>query len=416
MIAFTNALIFDGESDRLIRGRTVVVNGGRIEAVTDAPPGPGTEVVDCGGRTLMPGLIDAHIHAYANDVNFGVVTSSPPTLYAHHAAFMLGRMLERGFTSVRDTGGADYGLYLAIDKGYFAAPRLFYCYKAISMTGGHGDFRHPHHYHPMDDCLSCGCGSVSHLCAVVDGVPSVLQAVRENLRRGSTFIKFMGSGGVSSTGDRLTGIQFSDEEVRAIVQEVERHEVFCTAHIHPDRGLKRAIQLGVHCIEHGTLVEADTARMAAEAGTYVVPTMSIIASLADRGAAMGYPKESLAKLAMVKDEAIGRMQHFKDAGVKVGFGTDLLGRLEEDQCTEFTLRANIFSAVEILRQVTSMNAEIIGMKGQLGVVKPGALADLLLVDGDPLADIGVLAADGRNVAAIMKDGRFHRPLAKVTAH
>ena len=408
MIAFQNIRIFDGESNRLAEGKTVVVEGGRISAVSDAPAPHGAEVLDCGGRVLMPGLIDAHVHAYANDVNVGVISSTPPTLYAHHAAFMLGNMLNRGFTSVRDTGGADYGLALAISKGYFPAPRLFYCEKAISMTGGHGDFRHPHHHHPLEDCVTCGCGSVSHMCAVVDGVPAVLKAVRENLRRGSSFIKIMGSGGVASVGDSVTGIQFSDEEIRAIVEEVERHEVYCTAHIHPDRALKRAIMLGIHCIEHGTLIEPETARMAADKGTYIVPTMATIAALAEEGAALGFPPESLEKLALVKDEAVGRLQHMKAAGVKLGFGTDLLGTLERRQCSEFALRASVFSNFEILRQATAMNGEVLGEKGRLGVIRPGAYADILLVDGNPLEDISLCAADGTKFPVIMKDGKFHK--------
>jgi len=156
--------------------------------------------------------------------------------------------------------------------------------------------------------------------------------------------------------------------VRAIVEEVERHELYCTAHIHPDRAMNRAIQLGVHCIEHGTLVEPE----------------------------------------IVKDEAVHRLQYFKDAGTKIGFGTDLLGKLEEDQCTEFTLRSAIFSNFEILHQATAMNAEIMGQKDRLGVIKPGAFADILVVDGNPLEDIAICAADGANFPVIMKAGRFHK--------
>ncbi len=407
MISFTNALIFDGDSEKRLAGRTVVVDRERIVSVSDAPPPAGSTVIDCGGRTLMPGMIDAHIHAYALSVNFYENTAAPDTLVACWASQMLGRMLDRGFTTVRDTGGADYGLFLALQRGYIRGPRLFYCGKAISQTGGHGDFRNPHHHHACDDnLLACGCGVVGLVTAVVDGVDAVRRVVRDNLRRGSNFIKFTGSGGVSSTGDKLSSIQFADDEVLAIVDEVERHGAYCTAHIHPDKALQRAIRLGVHCIEHGTLIEADTARMAADKGVSIVPTMAVIAALAIEGEALGYPPESLKKLDLVKDEAVSRLQHMKDAGVRVGFGTDLLGTLERHQCSEFTLRSPIFTPLELLRQATSVNAEIIGMKGQLGVVKPGAFADLLLVDGNPLDDIGLLAADGAKVAAIVKGGEF----------
>ncbi|MEO8453418.1 MAG: amidohydrolase family protein [Gemmatimonadota bacterium] len=408
MIAFTNVRIFDGESADPAPG-TVVVDGDQIVSVGDAPAPPQAEMIDGGGRTLMPGLIDAHIHAYAIDVNIQRVMEAPPTLLAHWAARVLENMIDRGFTSVRDTGGADYGLFLAIERGLIKAPRLFYCEKALSQTGGHGDFRHHHHYDgDAEHLVACGCGVVNFLAYVVDGVDKVRQAVRENIRRGSSFIKLMGSGGVASPSDPLDRAQFSDEEIRAIVDEVNRAGVYCTAHIHPDHALKRAIMLGVHCIEHGTLIEPDTARLAAERGTYIVPTLAVISALANEGAALGFPPESLRKLDMVKDQAVARLQHMKDAGVKVGFGTDLLGKLERYECTEFALRAAVFSPLEILRQATSMNAEIVGQKGRLGVIRTGALADILLVDGDPVADLTLLERDGAALPVIMKGGRFHK--------
>ncbi len=409
MIAFTNVRIFDGHSADLVPG-TVVVDGATITSVGSAPPPAGAQVIDGGGRTLMPGLIDAHIHAYANGIDAVKVMASPITMLAHWAAGMLRNMLNRGFTSVRDTGGADYGLYLAIERGYLKdAPRLFYCEKALSQTGGHGDFRHHHQANPADEhCVLCGCGVLNHLAYVVDGVDKVRHAVRENVRRGSSFIKLMGSGGVASPSDPLDRAQFSDEEILAIVDEVKRAGIYCTAHVHPDHALKRAIRLGVHCIEHGTLIEADTARMAADKGTYIVPTMAIIAALASEGKGMGFPKESLAKLDMVKDQAVARLQHMKDAGVKVGFGTDLLGDLERFECTEFSLRSAVFSPVEILRQATSMNGEIVGMKGRLGVIKPDAIADILLVDGNPVADLTLLEQNGAKLPVIMKAGQFHK--------
>ena len=396
MTAFINGRIFDGECSTLRDGLNVFIAGDQITEVSDRPPNSDDgEVVDCAGRTIMPGLIDAHIHAYALSVRLHDVDLAPPSLRSAWAGRMLGNMLARGFTTVRDTGGADYGLYLALERGYIRGPRLYYCGRAISMTGGHGDFRDPHHHHPHDDqLLVCGCGSVHGLGIVVDGVDAITRVVRESLFRGSNFIKFMGSGGVSSTGDKLTSIQFSDEEVRAIVGEVERHGAYCTAHIHPDTALRRAISLGVHCIEHGTLIEPETARMAANAGTAIVPTMAIVASLAKRGRELGYPEESLAKLATIKDQAVERLQHMKDAGVRIGLGTDLLGDLENDQLTEFHIRNAVFSNHEILVQATSGNAEIIGAKGELGVIRTGAKADILVVDGDPLIDLAAIATPG----------------------
>lgn len=407
MTVFVNGRIFDGEASSLAEGLNVFIAGDRITEVSDRPPNPADgEVVDCAGQTIMPGLIDAHVHAYALSVRLHDVDLAPPSLRAAWAGRMLGNMLARGFTTVRDTGGADYGLYLALERGYIKGPRLYYCGRAISPTGGHGDFRDPHHHHPHDEqMVVCGCGSVNGLAVVVDGVDAITKVVRESLFRGSNFIKFMGSGGVSSTGDKLDSWQFSDDEVRAIVGEVERHGAYCTAHVHPDAALRRAIRLGVHCIEHGTLIEPETARMAADADTIIVPTMAIIASLATRGEELGFPAESLEKLATIKDQAVERMQHMKDAGVRIGFGTDLLGPLENEQLTEFHLRSSIFSNLEILRQATSGNAEIIGAKGELGVIRKGAKADLLVVDGNPLEDLSALATPGKPPREIYSRGR-----------
>jgi imidazolonepropionase-like amidohydrolase len=408
--AFVNARVFDGRVNALKERQTVIVEDDHIVSIDDRPAPEDAVVFDCTDRVLMPGLIDAHVHAYALDINPAKWAASAPTLYAHHAAFMLERMLDRGFTTVRDVGGGDHGLALAIAQGYFPSPRLLYCGKFISMTGGHGDFRAPHSHESTEHLIACSCSAsiTTSISAIVDGVPSVLQAVRENLRRGAHFIKIMGSGGVASTGDSLHGAQFSDEELRAIVGEVERHGTYCTAHVHPDRALRRAIELGVHGIEHGTLIERDTAALAAERGVSITPTLAIIAALAEQGEALGFPAESLAKLAFIKDEAVERMGHMKEAGVRIGFGTDLLGSLEYLQMTEFALRAPIFSPFETLVQATSANAEVVGMKGRIGVIAPGAFADILVIDGNPLEDIGVWTEDGGRIDAIMTAGRFHR--------
>ena len=410
MFVLCNSRIFDGLSDTLRTGQSVYIRGDSISEVSERTPGAGDgEVVDCGGRTLMPGLIDAHVHVYAHSVNVYEIDAAPVSLLVAWATVVLRKMLDRGFTTVRDTGGADYGLRMALDRGYIKGPRLYYCGRAISQTGGHCDFRNPHsRSDEAEHMMMCGCGLINAFAAVVDGVDAVRRAVRENLRRGASFIKFMASGGVASTGDSLTSVQFADDEVAAIVDEVNRHGVYCTAHIHPDNAIKRAIRLGVHCIEHATLIEPDTARMAADHGTYMVPTLAIIEALSRYGKESGLPPQSIEKLNMIGTEAVERTRYMKDAGVRIGFGTDLLGKLEDQQCTEFTLRKSVFSNHEILIQATSMNAEIIGAKDKLGIIREGALADILLVNGDPLANIDILAQNGKTIDAIIQGGEFHK--------
>ncbi len=407
MLTFTNANVFNGRDDSL-QPVNVTVSDDRITKISGEPPTQG-DVVDCGGRTLMPGMIDAHIHAYFYDLNMNRLQHLPMTTLAHHAANMLEDILDRGFTTVRDTGGADYGLWMAIQQGLLTSPRLYYCGHALSQNGGHVDMRHQHNHGPTDDHLVlCGCCYANPLGMVVDGVDALRKVVREEFRRGASFIKFTGSGGVSTTADPLEANQFSEDEIRAIVEECQNHLSYVTAHIHPDRALQRAIRLGVHCIEHGTLIEPDTARMAADHGTKIVPTMAVIDALARDGEAFGFPKESLAKLALVKDEAVERMGHMKEAGVHIGFGTDLIGALQPQQCIEFGIRANIFSNFEILQQCTLNNAQILGAEGDIGEIAEGALADIIIVDGNPLESLSCLEEDGAHIPVIMKGGEFHK--------
>ena len=406
---FTNAQVFDGVNDGL-SALNVSVEGERITEVSDVPPPPDATVIDCSGKVLMPGMIDAHVHVYAWDLNVNRLQRMPMTMLAHHAANMLGDCLDRGFTSVRDTAGADWGLWLALEHDIIKGPRLYYCGRALSQTGGHIDMRHQHEHHPHDDeVVMCGCCFANPIGWVVDGVDAVRKSVREELRRGASFIKFTGSGGISTTSDPLDGFQFSEDEIRAIVEEVENHLVYCTAHIHPDHALKRAIRLGVHCIEHGTLIQPDTAAMAAEAGTNIVPTLAVMVGLLEKGWDLGYPPEAMAKLDMVKDEAIECLGHMKSAGVRVGFGTDLIGKdLQKKQCIEFGIRSAVYNNFEILNQATGMNAEILGAKGDIGEITPGAYADILVVDGNPLEDLRVLEDDGAHIPIIMKGGEFHK--------
>lgn len=405
-----NVYIFDGMDFRNDQLSNIFIDNGIVSEVSDRPPNASDgRVINGDGRTALPGLIDAHIHAYAAQLNLSENDKIPKTYVALHAKGALEAMLNRGFTTVRDCGGADYGLARSLADGLIVGPRLFYCGKLISQTGGHGDFRHPGEGNPDDDfCWSCGCGKVGHLSVCADGVDEVVRAVRENFRRGASFIKFSASGGVSSQSGSLTALQYSDNEIRAIVSESERHTGYCTAHIHPDAGIKRAISLGVHCVEHGTFIEQDTAGLAAEKGTFIVPTLSVVAGLSEVGHEHGLSKVSQEKLKVVFDSMISRLNYMKSEGVKVGFGTDLLGPLSNRQYEEFRLRADVFSQLEILQQATSTNAELLGQSEKLGCIKPGAIADILIMDGDPVHDAKAFNKAASNLRLIMKNGRLHK--------
>ena len=415
MKCLSNAAIFDGV-DLLDGGaRNVFVNGEVITEISDRPPNPGDgEIVDCAGLTILPGLIDAHIHAFAGHTNLIANDLEPITYVAQHANAMLRNMLDRGFTTARDCGGADHGLVKAIADGRMDGPNLFICGKMLSQSGGHGDLRNPMHGAVHDEIgVSCGCGHAGHISVTADGVTGVLRAARENFRRGATFIKFAASGGVGSLTGSVTALQFSDEEVRAIVQECERQERYCTAHVHPDAGIRRVIELGVHCIEHASLIEPDSARLAADRGVFLVPTLSVAAALKERGAELGLARRSLEKLDQLLDEMLARLVHMRSAGCEIGFGTDLLGVLENEQRREFDLRSAVFTPLEILRQATSGNARLLRCEGEIGVVKAGARADLAAVRGDPLSDISLLGRNGPGPELVMARGQLRKaPVAR----
>jgi imidazolonepropionase-like amidohydrolase len=406
IIAFTNARIFDGVRAQYLDESTVLVEGAKIVEVSAATAHPkADEVVDLRGRTLMPGLIDAHCHVLGSTLKVAEIETQPLTYVSHHATRMLGHALRCGFTTVRDVGGGDAGTARALEEGLIQGPRLFYAGRALSMTGGHGDFRDP-----MASVGACSCAAESRVSAIVDGVDAVRAAAREELRRGAHHLKLMMSGGVLSPTDPLWMDQFSDEEVRVAVEEAARRRRYVAAHCHPAVSIARAARLGVRSIEHATLIDAASAEAVKSAGAYVVPTLVIGRALLDGAAAAGLPAWAAGKLEEISDQALSGLELMHRAGLKIGFGTDLLGPLYTQQAREFTLRREVQPAIEILRSATSINAEMM-QEPTLGRIAVGCDADLLAVDGDPLADVAVLAEDGRRLAAIMKRGAWVKRLS-----
>jgi len=400
-----NARVFDGESADCAEGQQVLIRDGQIREISSKVLATAdAQVIDVGGRTLMPGLIDAHVHAYASDVAVQKVDLAGEPYRTAHAVRMLGHALDCGFTTVRDIGGGDYSLWRAIEDRLIRAPRFFYAGKILSMTGGHGDFRqmsesrHSHGY--------CSCGGFNSISVIADGVDEVIKAVREELRRGAHCIKIMGSGGVASPTDPIWMNQYREDEVRAIVNETTERRTYTAAHCHPASAVRRSVEFGVRSIEHGTLIDDETAHFVAEKKAFIVPTMVIIFALVELGKKLGFPPQSQEKAEFAFKRALVGLESMRKAGVKIGFGTDLLGETYVQQCREFTIRGEVFPPLEILRQATSVNAELMQMPGRLGCVKPGAHADLLVVDGDPLKDIGLLAADGQNLRLILRGGEI----------
>ena len=402
-ILFRNANLLDTENGRTLPGHSVLVEDERIVELREGEiRAPDAQAIDVGGRTLMPGLIDAHVHAAVTTMNLAAMAQRPLTLLAIEAAKVLEGILRRGFTSIRDAGGADRGMAQAIERGLIAGPRLFYSGRVLSQTGGHGDFG------PLEDAPTlCACAiRSSGLSHVADGVSAVRKAAREELRRGAHQIKIMASGGVASPSDPIWNVQYSGEEMRAIVEEARSWRTYALAHAYTPEAISRAVEAGVRSIEHGNLLDAATAARMQEAGAYLVPTLVTYFAIDELGRALGFPAASVAKVKDVLDAGLASLETAKAAGVPMGFGTDLLGETHEQQSREFSIRAQVLSPAEILRSATVVNAEILNRSGELGVISPGALADLLVVDGDPLENLSLLEEQGKHLAVIMKGGQL----------
>ncbi len=350
----------------------------------------------------MPGLIDCHIHIVLTEVNLQLLSDVPLTLLAAKGSVAMRAMLMRGFTTLRDTGGADFGMKAAVEQGLFEGPRLFIAGQPLSQTGGHGDFRKR-----TQTGFGCACCSgLSWTARVADGVPDVIKAVRDELRKGADHIKLMVSGGVASQSDPLESVQYRMDEIEAACEEANRWGAYVCAHAYSATAIARAVRGGVRCIEHGNLIDAPTATLMAEKGAYVVPTLVAYDALKRRGPDYGLSEYSLAKNEMVLAAGLRSLEICKAASVKIGFGSDLLGQLQNDHCNEFSIRAEAMRPQEVIRSATLVNAEIVRREGKLGELVPGAHADLLVVDGDPYADLSVFRNDGSRLAAIMVGGRF----------
>jgi imidazolonepropionase-like amidohydrolase len=401
-ILFERAALIDVVAGERLEGHSVLVEGERIVEVSAGEiAAPDARRVDVAGRTLLPGLIDAHVHVAITTMNLAAMLSRPASLVAHEAGRIMEAMLRRGFTTVRDAGGADWGLAQAVERGLIAGPRLFYAGRTLSQTGGHGDFT------PRDDGPLCACAiRSSGFSHVADGVPAVRRAAREELRRGAHQIKIMASGGVASPSDPIWNVQYSPEEMRAIVEEAEGWRTYAMAHAYTPEAITRAIDAGVRTIEHGNLIDAPTAGRMREVGAFLVPTLVTYFAIDELGRKLGFPAASQAKVKDVLDAGLASLEIAREAGVPMGFGTDLLGETHVQQNREFSIRGQVLSPAEVLRAATLTNAEILNRSGELGVVAAGALADLLVVEGNPLEDLGVLADPEKHLRAVVRGGRF----------
>lgn len=398
--------LLDLERGELLEDMDVLVRDGKVVEVGQGLTSKESveACFDIRGLTVMPGLIDCHVHAMASHVNLAVTARMPNALGLIKSLPILKGMLSRGFTTVRDAGGADWALAQASESGLIDAPRIFPAGKALSQTGGHGDFRAR-----SDQLESCACSfRIASISRVVDGVDDVRRAARDELTKGATQIKVMASGGVASPNDPIGNTGYSIEELEAIVAEADAWQTYVMAHAYTPKAIRRAVNAGVKTIEHGNLIDEETAHLLKQKGVFVVPTLITYDMLSSEGPALGLPPESIAKIDDVRLVGREAIQMLHRVGVKMGYGSDLLGESHVHQTEELRIRSEIVGNLDALRSATTIAAEIIQRKGKLGVVAEGAIADLLVVEGNPLKDINVLVGQGEKLSAIVKDGRFFK--------
>jgi len=406
LTVLTNAFLIDGTGKEPVDGAAVVVEGERIkDVIRSGKVGPlrgKVETVDLRGRTLMPGLTDAHVHMCAVEGNTAEQhRHNPPSLIAAKTLRRMEQALRQGFTTVRDAGGADYGFREAVASGLYPGPRMLVSGRVLSQTGGHGDKRRRAE---LTDPVDCCLGMIG---VIADGPYEVRKAVREQLRRDVDQIKIMASGGAMSPSDELDTTQYTVEEMRAAVEEARAVGKYVLAHAYSGAAVHAAIQAGVRCIEHGNLIDATGAKEIKKAGAYLVPTMVTYEAIWREGKSYGIGEHQLQKINVARELSVEGLTHAYRAGCKIGSGSDLLGDMQSQRAMELELKGQVMKPMEVLLSATRVNAEIFRMEDQIGSVEPGKYADLIAVKGNPLKDLRIFQ-NLDNLHLIMKGGHAYK--------
>ena len=455
-----NVNVFDGKNEKLLEGYDVLVVKNLIKQVAKEIPTEGTyvlnvktgglqkqstsfgynsytimvnageermekrevkvNVIDGGGRTLIPGLLDAHAHIMAN-ASFETLIWDRPQMYTGALATANAEaMLLRGFTTIRDVGGPSFGLKMAIDEGVIPGPRILPSGAFISQTSGHGDFDPRFTYQSPYFTGTTDMAGITGWTLIADGVPEVQKATRENLRAGATQIKIMASGSVTGAHDPLDVTEYTFEELRAIVKEAEKWGTYAMVHAYSDEAVQNAIKAGVKCVAHGLFASEETMKLMKEKEVWVDTQFLAFSVTPEMAGVAGTPAEP--KFLEAEKGAKTGFERAIKMGIKMAFGMDTFGSLDVQklQSGEFTYRAKYFTPYQILKQATSDNAELFMLSGKrhpyqegpLGVIEEGAYADLIIVEGDPLKDVTLLSDPEKNMKLIMKDGKIFKNTLK----
>lgn len=400
-----NANVVDVESGDIQADQNLILENGFIREIdTGKLSQLDANRIDLKGAFIIPGLIDAHVHATAYTANLSELPGQSPMYVATRAAKVLDGMLSRGFTTVRDVGGADFGLAQSVEEGLISGPRLLYGGKALSASGGHGDHR------AMGVDRTDETYTQVSLGRRCDGVDEVRRAARDEIRRGAHHIKIMANGGISSPTDRITSDQFSEDEIAAIVDEANMADLYVVSHTYTARSVARAVRNGVRSIEHGNLLDEETVALMKQAGSFLTPTLSCFRALAEVGAESGFPKERMDKIKLVLDSGLYAVELAYRAGVPMVYGTDLIGPMHSRQLHEFALRADVVPPLDLLRAATSTAAALVRLENEIGFVKESYRADLNILSANPL-DKGTLENFADHLRFVIKGGEIAKDYA-----
>lgn len=408
LVVLRNAFLITCTGDEPQEDMAVVVERGKIADVVPAdrcrfPSSAG--VIDCRGNTLMAGLIDAHVHVCAVDVNIlELHRAYHPSLLVAKTFRVLEETLQQGFTTVRDAGGADPGFRMAVEQGLVAGPRLLVAGNMITQTGGHADYRRPVETGPPIECCA---GMAATVC---DGPDEVRKAVREQLRRGVDHIKVMAGGGAMSPSDEIETTQLTVSEIQVAVEEARAVGKSVMAHVYSAASVANAVRGGVRSVEHGNLMTEESAGLLREADVYLVPTMVTYEMLSEEGAKYGVPEANIRKINVAREKSFDALKLARERGVKIASGSDLLGPMQRHKGRELALKGQVLSPMEVLLSATKVNAELLRLERKIGTIEAGKLADLLVMRGNPLRDLTLFQDYQQNILLIMKEGRIYKNL------
>ena len=405
-LVLKNANIIDGTGADPVSNGSVVVEDDRIKEVLRGSPGglpSDAQTIDCRNQTLLPGLIDGHVHLGAVDANIMEQQRLyHPSMLVIRTLKVIQEAMDQGFTTVRDAGGADAGFREAQRQGLIPGPRMFVSGCALSQTGGHGDFRLPTEVRSPSLDLA---GVATRIC---DGVDEVRRGAREQLRRGADFVKVMGGGGCMSPSDEIDTSQYSPDELRAVVFEAEAVGTYVAAHVYSSRSIRNCVSAGIRTLEHCNLLDESAAKAIRDAGAFMVPTLVTYEMISRMGKSMGIPENNVRKINEARDRGLEALAIAKRLGVKIASGSDLLGPMQRYKGMELELQARVLGPMGAIVATTKTNAELLKKEKDLGTIEAGKLADLILVQGDPLKDITLFQQYQEKISVIIQGGRVYK--------